>query len=84
MKRKYINNSYKYSYKKGIPEVHSTSPLDETQPCSGEGALSMKKFHPSALTRRAQQSVAATTVRSTDFLFFFFYSLFYVDSHSLQ
>ena len=30
------------------------------------GGLSTKKFHPSASTRSAKLSVAATTVRSTD------------------
>ena len=44
MKRKYINNSYKYSYKKGIPEVHSTSPLDETHLAVVRGAYPRRSF----------------------------------------
>ena len=35
---------------------------------SGRGGFPTKKFHPIASTRRAQLSVAVTTVRSTDLL----------------
>ena len=45
--------------------IRISVPFDQTHLVVVRG-LSNKKFHPSASTRRAQLSVAATTVRLTD------------------
>ena len=44
-----------------------SAPLDETHLDAVRELIPTKRFHPSASTKRAQLSVAATTVRSTDF-----------------
>ena len=41
-------------------------PLDETHLDAVRGLIQTKRFRPSASTKKAQLSVAATTVRSTD------------------
>ena len=43
-----------------------TVPLDGTHLDAVKGLIQTKRFHPSASTKRAQLSVAVTTVRSTD------------------
>ena len=41
-------------------------PINGTHLDAVRGLIPTKRFHPSASTKRAQLSVAATTVRSTD------------------
>ena len=43
-----------------------TVPLDGTHVDAVRGLIQTKTFHPSASTKRAQLSVAVTTVRSTN------------------
>ena len=51
-----------------LPIIQSRQqhPLDGTYLDAVRGLIPTKRFHPSASTKRAQLSVAATTVRSTD------------------
>ena len=46
-------------------DSQETVPLDGTHFDAVRGLIPTKRFHPSASTKRAQLSVAATTVRST-------------------
>ena len=45
---------------------HGTIPLDGTHPDAVRGLIPTKRIRPSTSTKRAQLSVAVTTVRSTD------------------
>ena len=47
-------------------EIRQPLPLDGTHLDAVSGFIPTKRFHPSASTKRAQLSVATTTVRSTD------------------
>ena len=47
-------------------QIETNHPLDETHLDAVRGLIQTKRFRPSASTKRAQLSVAATTVRSTD------------------
>ena len=53
---------------KAVNKYRKISPLEGTHLDAGRGLIQTKRFRPSASTRRAQLSVAATTVRSTDLL----------------
>ena len=49
-----------------LPRLQMVLPLDGTHLDAVKGLIQTKRFHPSASTKSAQLSVAATTVRSTD------------------
>ena len=53
---------------KAVNKYRKLLPLEGTHLDAVRGLIQTKRFRPSASTRRAQLSVAATTVRSTDLL----------------
>ena len=66
-----IHTSKKKKKKEGrkmINQTYSQHPLDGNHLDAVGELIQTKRFRPSASTRRAQLSVAVTTVRSTDLL----------------
>ena len=49
-------------------EIDDQHPVHGTQLDAARGLIQTKRFRPSASMRRAQMSIATTTIRSTDLL----------------